>query len=188
KGALALDGSGRDAAGADVGVRVRGVTQLVVTTGTERPPVKLVPPAIEPTLAERMEARKALNAERDKVRAIVARHPERDAREELVDLLEHEHPRVRADAIQGLKRWGDTSEIMYRHLETETDAEVRGIAFNEISRIAPAEYMERLVRFVGPVKNPMNKDAAKAIKRIARRTGEPMPAGLPDWVRRGGKR
>lgn len=48
--------------------------------------------------------------------------------------------------------------------------------------------MQRLVRLVGPVKNPMNKDAAKAIKRIARRTGEPMPEGLPDWVNRKGRR
>ncbi len=73
---------------------------------------------------------------------------------------------------------------MFRQLEREQDDDVKSAIFKNLSRIAPASFMARLVPYVGPVKNPINKDASKAIKRIARRTEEPMPAGLPAWVKK----
>ena len=189
RGLLAFDGSGVDAAGLPVDLRVRGVTRLAVTTGGAGGTAPAQgDPAIEPSLAEREAARKALAAQREAVRAVAARYPDADAREALVAYLEHEHPRVRGDAVQSLKRWRDASEVLFAHLDREQDDHVRGIVFGALSRIAPAEYMEKLVPYVGAAKNALNKDAAKAIKRIHRRTGEPMPEGLPDWATRMGRR
>ncbi len=189
RGMLAFDGSGVDESGLTVKLRVRGVTRLAVTTGTvtDGAPVQHEP-KIALSLAEKEAARQALAAQRDAVRAVAARHPDAAARRELVDYLAHEHPRVRGDAVQALKRWGDTSEILFDHLDRERDDRVRGIVFDTLSRIAPAEYMEKLVPYVGAVKNAINKDAAKAIKRIHRRTGKPMPEGLPDWATRMGRK
>jgi hypothetical protein len=121
------------------------------------------------------------DADRENPKALARAFPSPQARQALQALLDHPDAGIRGQAAAALARWADVGPALLARLDLEEDWAVQRTIFGALAQHGDAGDLVQLEPWARSEKlNPRNRDSViKAIRAIATRTGQPLPAGLP---------